>query len=142
MSEPVAYYPGCSGLGTSKEYDASTRAVCEAVGLPLVEIPDWNCCGSTPAHTKDHALAAALAARNLQLVAGLGLAVAATPCPSCLTNLRTAAHRMGIPILTLKKHLNSTIRDLFDYQAGVDPQAIPPLLQFKVEEANINERGW
>jgi hypothetical protein len=54
MSESVAYYPGCSGLGTSKEYDASTRAVCQAVGLPLTDIPDWSCCGSAPAHTKDH----------------------------------------------------------------------------------------
>ena len=94
MSEAIAYYPGCSGLGTSKEYDASTRAVCEALGLSLVDIPDWSCCGSTPAHTKDHTLSAALAARNLQLVSGMGLKTAITPCPSCLTNLRTASHRM------------------------------------------------
>ena len=36
MSEAIAYYPGCSGLGTSKEYDTSTRAVCAALGLSLV----------------------------------------------------------------------------------------------------------
>jgi len=53
MSEAIAYYPGCSGLGTSKEYDASTRAVCAKVGLSLVDVPDWSCCGSTPAHTTD-----------------------------------------------------------------------------------------
>jgi heterodisulfide reductase subunit B len=93
MSEPIAYYPGCSGLGTSKEYDTSTRAVCAALGLSLVDIPDWSCCGSSPAHTKDHVLSAALAARNLQLVSDMGLTAAATPCPSCLTNLRTASHR-------------------------------------------------
>ncbi len=94
MSDAIAYYPGCSGLGTSKEYDTSTRAVCAAVGLSLVDIPDWSCCGSSPAHTKDHYFSAALAARNLQLVAGMGLGTAVTPCPSCLTNLRTANHRM------------------------------------------------
>ncbi|MHC1791287.1 CoB--CoM heterodisulfide reductase iron-sulfur subunit B family protein [Solidesulfovibrio sp.] len=94
MSEAIAYYPGCSGLGTSKEYDTSTRAVCAALGLSLVDIPDWSCCGSTPAHTKDHTLSAALSARNLQLVSDLGLKTAATPCPSCLTNLRTANHRI------------------------------------------------
>lgn len=93
MSEAIAYYPGCSGLGTSKEYDTSTRAVCAALGLSLVDIPDWSCCGSSPAHTKDHVLSAALAARNLQLVSDMGLKAAATPCPSCLTNLRTANHR-------------------------------------------------
>jgi len=131
MSEPVAYYPGCSGLGTSKEYDASTRAVCEAVGLPLVEIPDWNCCGSTPAHTKDHALAAALAARNLQLVAGLGLAVAATPCPSCLTNLRTAAHRMKNPAFKAR------VDGLLDapYTGSVDTRSV---LQLFVENVGVD----
>jgi heterodisulfide reductase subunit B len=102
MSGPIAYYPGCSGLGTSKEYDSSTRAVCAAVGLPLVDIPDWSCCGSTPAHTRDHVLSAALAARNLQLVAGMGLDKSITPCPSCLTNLRTAAHRMEEPAFKAK----------------------------------------
>ncbi|MFP5259543.1 MAG: CoB--CoM heterodisulfide reductase iron-sulfur subunit B family protein [Acidobacteriota bacterium] len=94
MSEAIAYYPGCSGLGTSKEYDTSTRAVCAALGLSLVDIPDWSCCGSTPAHTKDHYLSCALSARNLQLVSNMGMKAAATPCPSCLTNLRTANHRI------------------------------------------------
>ncbi|MEM5788209.1 MAG: CoB--CoM heterodisulfide reductase iron-sulfur subunit B family protein [Syntrophobacteraceae bacterium] len=94
MSDRYAYYPGCSGLGTSKEYDSSTRAVCSALGLDLVDIPDWSCCGSSPAHALDHSLSAALAARNLELVESQGLDVAITPCPSCLTNLKTSSHRM------------------------------------------------
>jgi len=94
MSDALAYYPGCSGLGTSREYDVSTRAVCAALGLELVDIPDWSCCGSSPAHTLDHTLSAALSARNLELVEAMGLGLAATPCPSCLKNLKTATHRM------------------------------------------------
>jgi heterodisulfide reductase subunit B len=127
MSEPVAYYPGCSGLGTSKEYDASTRAVCGALGLSLVDIPDWSCCGSTPAHTKDHTLSAALSARNLQLVAGLGLATAVTPCPSCLTNLRTANHRME------KAAFGEAVNALLDepYAGGVDAKSV---LQALIED--------
>ena len=102
MSEAIAYYPGCSGLGTSKEYDTSTRAVCAALGLSLVDIPDWSCCGSTPAHTKDHTLSAALSARNLQLVSDMGLKAAATPCPSCLTNLRTAEAMVSRPTVSTR----------------------------------------
>lgn len=90
----VAYYPGCSALGTSLEYDSSTRAVCQALGIELVDLEDWSCCGSSPAHTINHVLSAALSARNLALVENLGLDKIATPCPSCLTNLRTAAHKM------------------------------------------------
>ena len=98
MSElSFAYYPGCSGLGTSVEYERSTRAVCKALFMELVDIPDWSCCGSTPAHTVDHVLSAALSARNLAKVESLGRSTVLTPCPSCLTNLRTANHRMEKP---------------------------------------------
>ncbi|WP_428563008.1 MAG: CoB--CoM heterodisulfide reductase iron-sulfur subunit B family protein [Solidesulfovibrio sp. DCME] len=131
MSEAIAYYPGCSGLGTSKEYDASTRAVCRALGLSLVDIPDWSCCGSTPAHTKDHILSAALSARNLQLVAGMGLTAAATPCPSCLTNLRTANHRME------KAENAEKVNKLLDdaYAGGVEAISV---LQALVENIGLD----
>lgn len=89
-----AYYPGCSGQGTSIEYEQSTRAVCTALGIELVDIPDWSCCGSTPAHTVDHVLSAALSARNILQAEGLDVQGIVTPCPSCLTNLKTASHRM------------------------------------------------
>jgi ferredoxin len=72
-----------------------------------------------------------------QAVHAMHLAGRCTECGEC-----QRACPMDIPVLALKKHLNRTINDLFGYQAGVDPQAIPPLLQFKPEEDNIKERGW
>ena len=90
----LAYYPGCSGHGTSKEYEASTRSVCRALGLEFAEIEDWNCCGSTPAHAMDTVLSGALAARNFRQVARTGAEGVVTPCPSCLANLKLARHRM------------------------------------------------
>jgi ferredoxin len=72
-----------------------------------------------------------------QVVHAMHLAGRCTECGEC-----QRACPMDIPVLALKKHLNRTIHELFGYQAGVDPQAIPPLLQFKVEEDNIKERGW
>lgn len=90
----LGYYPGCSGLGTSIEYDRSTRAVAAALNMKLKDIADWNCCGSTPAHTVDHALSTALSARNFALAEKQGVTDMVTPCPSCLKNLRTALHRM------------------------------------------------
>jgi len=92
-----AYYPGCSGHGTSVEYERSTRAVCRALNVTLLDVLDWSCCGSTPAHTVDHTLSAALSARNLARVAAMGKDTVLTPCPSCLTNLRTANRRMENP---------------------------------------------
>lgn len=89
-----AYYPGCSGHGTSVEYEASTRAVCNALNMDLVEIEDWNCCGSTPAHSVSHELSAALSARNLLQAAKTGADCVISPCPSCSSNLKMARWRM------------------------------------------------
>lgn len=93
----LAYYPGCSGHGTSVEYEASTRAVCRALGLEFAEIEDWSCCGSTPAHAMDTVLSGALGARNLMQAARTGAEAVTTPCPSCLANLRLARDRMRVP---------------------------------------------
>jgi heterodisulfide reductase subunit B2 len=86
----VAYYKGCSLEGMATEYDLSTRALCQALGVELVEIPDWNCCGSTPAHSYDPLLSAALAGRNLAIAAQTGCEVVMTPCPGCLKSLKGA----------------------------------------------------
>ncbi len=60
-----AYYPGCSLHATAVDYNESTLAVAEALGIELVEVPDWSCCGSTPAHCTDELLAAALPVKNM-----------------------------------------------------------------------------
>ena len=42
-----AYYPGCSLHATAVDYNESTLAVAEALGIKMEEVPDWSCCGST-----------------------------------------------------------------------------------------------
>ncbi|MBM4318866.1 MAG: heterodisulfide reductase subunit B [Deltaproteobacteria bacterium] len=86
----LSYYPGCSLQGTAREYDRSIRAVTSALGIELVELPDWSCCGASSAHMTSPALAVGLAARNLEQAeaAGLDLLV---PCAACFQRLRGAA---------------------------------------------------
>ena len=76
----------------------STRAVCRALGVSLLDIPDWACCGSTPAHTVDDVLSAALAARNFAQAETAGINDVITPCPSCLKNLRNSLIHMEDPL--------------------------------------------
>jgi heterodisulfide reductase subunit B len=78
----LAYYPGCSLGHSSIEFDRSTRRVLTALGVEYNEVPDWTCCGSTPAHMMDHLLAQSLAARNLRQAAEVGDELLA-PCASC-----------------------------------------------------------
>ena len=92
-----AYYPGCSARGPSADYEKSTQAVCKALNMNLVDIPDWSCCGSTPAHAVSSELSAALCVRNLDIAAQQQADLLLTPCPSCLSNLRMASKRMEDP---------------------------------------------
>jgi len=61
------YYPGCTLTTSAKAYDISTRAVAEALGLEMVELSDWNCCGATSYMSVHELPAFAVAARNLAL---------------------------------------------------------------------------
>lgn len=64
--------------------------VCEALGLELVEIPDWNCCGASSAHSMDATLFLALPARNLAQAQVVGLEDLAIPCAACFSRLAAA----------------------------------------------------
>lgn len=86
-----AYYPGCSLESTAKEFDQSIRAVCKAMEVELVELPDWICCGSTSAHSTNSGLAINLPAQNLAIAEKLGLDPV-VPCSACYNRLKTAEH--------------------------------------------------
>ncbi|MCG2770047.1 MAG: 4Fe-4S dicluster domain-containing protein [Anaerolineae bacterium] len=88
--QSVAYYPGCSLHGTAKEYDMSTRAVADKIGLDLIEPDGWVCCGTTPAHSTDHFLSTIMPMRTLKCVEQTGQSQVSVPCPSCFVRLRTA----------------------------------------------------
>lgn len=86
----ASYYPGCSLEGTAKSYDHSSRAVCEALGVDLEDIPDWSCCGSSPALKMNKDLSTALAAHNLALAETQSVDDMVIPCPFCFRRLLSA----------------------------------------------------
>jgi len=88
-----AYYPGCSLHASAKEYDISTRGVCKVLKIGLEEVPDWFCCGATPAHNVDELLSLSLCAKNLSLAEEVegDLAVA---CAACFSRLKTTQHHL------------------------------------------------
>lgn len=125
-----AYYCGCSLEGTAKEYDQSTQVVMKALGVGLIEPKDWSCCGSTPAHTVNHVLAAAIAARNLTIVDKMKMPAITTPCPSCLTAFKEANHRMENE--AFKKEVNELLDE--PYNCNVDAKST---LQIMYEDIGL-----
>jgi len=114
----VTYYPGCSLEGSARDYAESIRGVCAALDIGLAEIPDWNCCGATAAHSIDHRASIELAGRNLNLAAELPHADTLVPCPMCFNRLKTAAktlsgeraQRYGIKLKASWPHIRDLAR--------------------------------
>lgn len=97
-----AYYPGCSNHATARAYEESIRAVSGALGIELVEIDDWNCCGATAYMAVNEVLSFCLTARNLVLAQRTGDPMV-TGCNACYTNLRkTEAYLAEFPPLRAK----------------------------------------
>lgn len=90
-----AYFPGCSLHSTAKEYDLSTKAVADTLGIELIEIPDWICCGATPAHITMHLLSLALPVKNLIQARKMGSYEVITCCAACFSRLKIANHFMA-----------------------------------------------
>jgi len=88
-----AYFPGCSQESTAEEYNRSLLAVAQRLeNMDLVEIPDWNCCGATPAAAIVHpTLPHSLAARNLSIARQMGMDSVVAPCAACYKNMRKAS---------------------------------------------------
>jgi len=84
-----AYFPGCSLSSTAKEYDISTRIVCEDLGIDLIEVPHWVCCGATTAHITSELASYALPAKTLIWAEKNNLPVT-SPCSACFSRLAMA----------------------------------------------------
>ncbi len=88
----IAYYPGCSLHSLSSELDHSARAVFKELGVELYEPKGWTCCGSSPAHSTDHLLAATMPIRNLAIYEQSGFDEVLAPCIACYARFKAAQY--------------------------------------------------
>ena len=61
----IAYYPGCTLKTNARNFEASTLATAEALGMELVEPGRWNCCGTVHTLAKDDVMHHLAPVRNL-----------------------------------------------------------------------------
>ncbi|MGD8519194.1 MAG: CoB--CoM heterodisulfide reductase iron-sulfur subunit B family protein [Anaerolineae bacterium] len=139
MARAYAFYPGCTLHSTGVEFGASTELVCQALGLEMVEIDDWNCCGASSAHSMDHTLFLALPARNLaraQMV-GAGAAVdLAIPCAACYSRL-AAADRALQQDAAFRAQMESVLD--FAYEGRVRPRSLLDVVANDLSRAALAE---
>ena len=135
----VSYYPGCSLEGSARDYEDSIRGVCSQLGIQLLELDDWSCCGATAAHSLHHKASIELPGRNLLIAERAGQDLVA-PCPMCFNRLKTAEKallkRDGGPY-RYKIEGQTKIWDLADFMAQdkvlalIEPRVTNPLTGLK-----------
>jgi heterodisulfide reductase subunit B len=92
----VAYYPGCALEGSGHSYNRSTKAVGKALGLDLVEVKNWNCCGAMEVKNVDPKLQTYLSSRVMSTAANeMDMDVVMAPCNGCYHNLKKAEYDLA-----------------------------------------------
>jgi heterodisulfide reductase subunit B len=130
-----AYYPGCSLEATGRPYEESVREVAKMLGIELVELEDWNCCGATAYMSVNEVLAFSLSARNLCQAKKIGDTLV-TACSACYTNLRkTEAYLVEFP--EAKEKVDTALAEAgLKYEGGV---VTKHFLQAVVEDVGLDK---
>ncbi len=88
-----AYYPGCSLKGTAIDYHTSAMALAKRLGIELVEMEDWVCCGASPIHQVNPMMASSVANLLLSLSEAIDPKIAVL-CAACYHNMKKAEVEM------------------------------------------------
>ncbi len=81
-----AYFGGCTMPVRNLNYDVSMRKVAGALGVKLVDVPEFGCCGY-PLGALDYHTMVLLSARNLCVAEEKGLCEIVTGCTGCAGTL-------------------------------------------------------
>jgi len=93
----IPYYPGCTLKTTAKNFEDSAIAVAQVLGIELIELPRWNCCGTVFSLTEDDLIHHVAPIRNLiraqemkenGIVTGENKLI--TLCSMCFNTLKSA----------------------------------------------------
>ena len=101
-----AFFPGCVLEGAAKENYIATVTVAKKLGIELVEIPGWTCCGASHVQDVDDLAATAINARNIALAEQMELPLL-TVCNTCTLMLRSA--KAALDDNGLKEQVNSLL---------------------------------
>lgn len=87
-----AFFLGCTIPARSVNYEVSTRKVAEKLGIELVDLPEFGCCGF-PVKSVDYFTTLLMAARNIAIAEEKGLDIC-TLCNGCVVTLVEADHEL------------------------------------------------
>lgn len=84
------YYPGCTLKTQAKNFEDSAIASARALGIELVEMERWNCCGTVFSLASDNLIQQLAPIRDLLRVKEMGGEKVVTLCAMCYNTLKRA----------------------------------------------------
>jgi len=125
---------GCAIPYRVASYEISARKVLEKLGVELVEMPEFNCCG-LPMDPVSHEMMLILAARNLASAEQKGLNIL-TLCPGCAGTLRKA-NKMLREDKALREEVNSQLKESgLEFRGTIE---VKHLVQALVEDMGLEK---
>ncbi|MGQ9626743.1 MAG: CoB--CoM heterodisulfide reductase iron-sulfur subunit B family protein [Anaerolineae bacterium] len=120
----LLYFPGCTLYTEAKGFDNSVRASAEALGLELVEMARWNCCGATFPLNVDNMLDLVGPARNLIEARQESVEINAdrclvTACSTCYNVLKRTNHFLRTDEEGREK-INAFVEAGYDYEGDLE----------------------
>ena len=122
----VPYFPGCTLKTTARNFEESAIASARALGIEMVELPRWNCCGTVFSLSADDLIHHVASIRNLIRVQEMnkqGLVKddhrVVTLCSMCFNTLKRSNLRVKENAEDMKK-INDLMYREEDYQGHVE----------------------
>ncbi|MFQ6131452.1 MAG: CoB--CoM heterodisulfide reductase iron-sulfur subunit B family protein [Armatimonadota bacterium] len=88
------FYPGCAIEASGAPYGKSARAVSDTLGVELIDLDDWNCCGATAYMSVWQDRSLTISSRNLALAEKEGRDVVVI-CSGCYCVLNKTNHYLA-----------------------------------------------
>jgi len=114
----IPYFPGCSLKDSARGFESSAFYVMETLGLPLVELERWNCCGTVFSLTEDDLMHHLASVRNLIRTREAGGDELVALCSMCYNTLARVAARVDADNEARDK-INAFMDEEPDYEGGV-----------------------
>jgi heterodisulfide reductase subunit B2 len=125
---------GCAVPYRVSAYEISARKVLGKLGVELVEMPEFNCCG-LPLDPVSHETMLILAAKNLALAEQTGLNIL-TLCPGCGGTLKKV-NKILKADKSLKEQINSHLKEVgLEFKGTIEAKH---LLQMLKEDVGLDK---
>jgi len=135
----LSYYPGCTLKTKAKGLEDSAIASLKALGINLLEVPRWNCCGVTYSLADDDLVHHLAPVRNLMRVMEQGSKKVGVLCSFCYNSL-TRANLLMKNDQQKRGTLNDFMEEEKHYNGEVEVVHILEVLRDDLGWANIAEK--